>query len=375
MTKHLLLHLICLLGVCTSLNCEEPKLSCNYSTLKAKALEDLKFIEKTLLENHPGVYNTEDPNFVQLVKNGYESAVSQVDKLKSDDDYITLLQTYAKSFNDGHLGIKATNQKSPEKKNERSFSIEEVSPDITWITLPIFSPSKEQQVQLKEIINKMPSLRSKKKIVFDLRGNTGGNSEWGNEILSALFTKQYTKEKWYEAQKSVNVDWFVSDGNIEHVKNLLDSFQNNFGTNNEAFQAISKTYQGMLAAKAKGEHYYLEASPKPQEATQHAPNPVSAQIVLVIDRKCASACLDFIDNIKALKHNTVLVGEQTTADTFYLEIRHVVLPSGLADLWFPIKVYRNRPRGNNEPYLPNLSYPGDLNNTPALKKWLQTQLG
>jgi len=72
-----------------------------------------------------------------------------------------------------------------------------------------------------------------------------------------------------------------------------------------------------------------------------------------------------------MKYKTLLVGKTTAADTLYMERRHLKLPSGLAEIWFPIKVYRNRQRGHNEPYSPDIKYPGDLQDTANLKKWIQ----
>ena len=37
-------------------------------------VNDLDFIYKLILENHPGVYNNEDPNFCENLENSYEKA-------------------------------------------------------------------------------------------------------------------------------------------------------------------------------------------------------------------------------------------------------------------------------------------------------------
>jgi hypothetical protein len=37
-----------------------------------------------------------------------------------------------------------------------------------------------------------------------------------------------------------------------------------------------------------------------------------------------------------------------------MEVRTVDLPSGLGTFSYPIKVYRNRSRGDNVPYMPNI---------------------
>jgi len=65
----------------------------------------------------------------------------------------------------------------------------------------------------------------------------------------------------------------------------------------------------------------------------------------------------------------ILIGQKTKADRVYMEVRSLPLPSGSGTFFFPIKVYRNRPRLDNEPYVPNIEFK-DVANTPALKSFI-----
>jgi hypothetical protein len=53
----------------------------------------------------------------------------------------------------------------------------------------------------------------------------------------------------------------------------------------------------------------------------------------------------------------------------YMEVRSLPLPSGSGNFSFPIKVYRNRPRLDNEPYSPNIEFK-DVHNTAALQSFI-----
>ena len=64
------------------------------------------------------------------------------------------------------------------------------------------------------------------------------------------------------------------------------------------------------------------------------------------------------------------VGRTTNADSVYMEARYIDLPSGIAHLGFPTKVYRNRPRGNNQPYVPHQSWKGSMADTAGLERWI-----
>jgi hypothetical protein len=67
-----------------------------------------------------------------------------------------------------------------------------------------------------------------------------------------------------------------------------------------------------------------------------------------------SACLDFVDQIRLVPHS-VHVGQTTSADTVYIDIGLSVLPSGNRVV-IPLKVWRNRLRGNNEPWTPQVKF-------------------
>ncbi len=347
--------------------------SCDAGDLKARARKDLAFVKQTLLENHPGTYNSDDPDFVKLVNDGYTSAVTQVEGIKSEDDYIAVMQTYAALFDDGHLWIRSMNEKrAREQQPQRAFTISEgPMADGVWMTIPTFKIDAEQQKLFDDLIQKLPSYRTKKVIVFDLRGNTGGSSAWGHRLVTALFTKAYADEKLLTLDKDLSVDWRISKGNIENTQDIVKMMKESYGEGSKEYQDMQKIYLGMLAAQVKGQPYYHEAPVQSAPSNKSIQDPVKAEIVLVIDHRCGSACLDFIDLIKAMQHKTLLVGETTAADTLYMEVRPLQLPSGLAEIWFPTKVYRHRKRGSREPYVPDIKYPGNLQDTDSLKKWLQ----
>jgi hypothetical protein len=98
---------------------------------------------------------------------------------------------------------------------------------------------------------------------------------------------------------------------------------------------------------------------------------LASKVVLLTDGWCASACLDFADLLLAIpgvRH----VGAATYADAVYIDNRSVRLPSDLGWFGFSMKVYRGRPRGHNQPYVPTSPYEGMTWDTPTLQAWLIT---
>ncbi len=97
---------------------------------------------------------------------------------------------------------------------------------------------------------------------------------------------------------------------------------------------------------------------------------MTAKIVVIIDAFCMSATLDFIDTLKSIDQNIILLGESTDADSVYMEIRIADLPSGKGQFQFPIKMYRNRLRGHNVPYVPDMPYPQTITLPAEKDAWL-----
>lgn len=56
------------------------------------------------------------------------------------------------------------------------------------------------------------------------------------------------------------------------------------------------------------------------------------------------------------------MGKTTSADSLYMELRSIPVPSGKGFLNIPTKVYRNRPRGHNVPYVPDIPCNNDTIN-------------
>ena len=57
-----------------------------------------------------------------------------------------------------------------------------------------------------------------------------------------------------------------------------------------------------------------------------------------------------------------------------MDVRRIELPSKIGYLQIPLKVYRNRLRGHNQPYQPDIVYEGDIKDTPAVEAWLKQEV-
>ncbi len=246
---------------------------------------------------------------------------------------------------------------------------------LVWIAMPSFDVSSQSYAhqQLITIIDTLKAdqaqVRDTDIIVLDLRGNGGGSSLWSRDIANVIWGNDWVNT--HEAKGSEVVDWRASQGNLAQIESYEKEFRKN-GSNAEIVAMLESIVTGLRAARARGEALWRQVSEdEPSAQLQaEAANPVSGKVFVLTDHLCASACLDAVDLWTSL--GAVQVGQETSADTLYMEVRPQTLPSGRGDVVVPMKVYRGRPRGNNETHRPEHSFEGNMTDTQALKAWIRT---
>jgi hypothetical protein len=327
-------------------------------------LEDLDFIHEVILGNHPGVYNEEDPQFNTNLSKFYYTAREKMMQVSSIIEERQVINEFCDKFQDSHLWVnwRDSQPKDSLYKKVEKFSISYLSKDVVWLKIPTFDLSKDQQGDFTKLLEKLPNLACRQYIIFDLRGNQGGNSEYGSKLLGALFGKELTEQKICKANEHVYVDWRASEGNLQHISDLLLRYSNNW---------LLQIERGLKSSIAQNKKYYREMIYDSCNLKNFSEmnSPVKAKIIVIIDSSNVSAALDFIDELKIMDDSVLLVGQKTKADRLYIEVRSMPLPSGDGSFSFPIKVYRNRPRLDNEAYIPDIEYK-NITDTAALQKFV-----
>jgi hypothetical protein len=238
-----------------------------------------------------------------------------------------------------------------------------------WATLSGFSPDLVQRA-----IAEREKWRASRVIVLDVRGNTGGSSIWGYQLLAAFLGQPPPppEPRPYD-------EWRVSPGNLEFIEaQMVPMARKVYGADSRVLRELRRIGGGMRAALAGGKALYRhdvdfggpEATAAEIAALAGAlPVPSAEQVFLVTDGRCVSACLDFVD--QALRYPRVTqVGLATDADSPYTEVRpDIPLPSGLASLSLAMTVFRDRPR-TWKPFLPRHLYAGKIDDTPSVERWV-----
>ena len=205
-------------------------------------------------------------------------------------------------------------------------------------------------------------IREAPAVVFDLRGNGGGSSAWISALARTLWGEAEVRAR---APQSLAVDWRASEKNIA----MIEEYRVLMGSNPEVLAWLTAAADGMRAARAEGRPLWRE----PEEegappAPPAGPTPMKARTWVLTDAGCASACLDAVDLLKAL--GATHVGQETSADTVYMEVREEPLPDSRVTARIPVKVYRGRPRGDNETLVPVHEWTGDLSDSAGIEAWL-----
>ncbi|WP_292036569.1 MULTISPECIES: S41 family peptidase [unclassified Brevundimonas] len=239
-----------------------------------------------------------------------------------------------------------------------------------WISTPSFNgdPSGEVHARLTALIadmkTKQGALRLAPYVVLDLRGNGGGSSHWSELMAQILWG-----DDWMIAHvepTATAVEWRASDGNIAQISDFLGQLRASNGSP-EYIAWAENAVNGMKAAQAAGQVYWRSANEEaPADAAPPpaAPQLMAGRVYVLTDSRCGSACLDAVDLWKAA--GALQVGRETSADTVYMDTRNPILPSGLAQIALPMKVYRGRARGSNEPQRPFYVIEGDMSDDAAL---------
>jgi hypothetical protein len=239
-----------------------------------------------------------------------------------------------------------------------------------WIDMSSFDTdpaSADGQALTKlnaDIANQAQALRNAPRIVFDLRGNRGGSSAWVQQAAEAIWGAGAVASK---APRSEVVDWRVSDANIATLQHYREIFAPQRTTNPMPYDLVVRVLFGLEDARRRGASLWRQADDPADTEKSGASYAVRAKVFVLTDHRCVSACLNAVDLLTSL--GAVHIGQETSADTNYIEVREETLADG-TNFVLPMKVYRGRPRGSNVPAKPQKPWAGDISDTAALQKWV-----
>jgi hypothetical protein len=232
-----------------------------------------------------------------------------------------------------------------------------------WIALqglddaaaPVVAAVREQSAQL----------RAAAIVVLDMRGNGGGNSQFGDQIARVLFGEARFNHLIRGGEDCGTV-WRVSPRNLATMRDYITRFAR---TNPEFARGMRDVVERAERAQAAGEEFTGRTTCESGRAAPGTPPPQAAagRIVLLTDNACFSSCLIVADNFRRL--GALHVGQATDAATHYFEVREERLPSGLS-YFSTLQAFSPASAAQLGPFDPDLRYDLDIAGTADLEAWV-----
>lgn len=242
-----------------------------------------------------------------------------------------------------------------------------------WLGIPTLNAANPQalaalEAMMKGIELSADQVRSAKYFVIDLRGNSGGNTFVALRVLNAIWGEGTVTSV---RPRNLRAQWRASPENREYLQGVVPILERLFGASSLPASGLKQIVTGFSAAIEHNQPLYINSDEyailyEQRHSDQYR---VTAQPFLLTDGACVSSCLNLVDLMLRLPR-VVQIGDETGADTYYLENRPASLPTGHAVLQFPMKLYTNRERLKNASHLPSVKWKGQMVDTDGLESWI-----
>lgn len=249
------------------------------------------------------------------------------------------------------------------------------SDGVLWIRAANFHLNADGARALDAMLGEIRRLKNVRVIVFDARGNGGGDSSVGGRIFMAATGGIEYDHHGVEKLPRVYAQWRVSDVSVTTAADHIQRAKSVYGQRSPRVDRALAFWEGLRRARSARQSWYEQWEgpewgyrvDRDEIIRRHGKlKGFSGRVILVTDSHCASACLDFADTVR-LVPGAVHVGKTTGADSVYIDTGSVVMPSGNR-LWMPLKVWRNRLRGNNEPLVPDVTLDCDMSDDACVQR-------
>ncbi|MGJ7918275.1 S41 family peptidase [Massilia sp. LXY-6] len=247
----------------------------------------------------------------------------------------------------------------------RPVGLSTLAPDKRWVGMPDFNGARSAAAY-EALYPKLAALPKSGWVVFDLRGNGGGDSTWGSRALAALYGEAYARQLSSMGDAS---KYLIADAATASLLKRYIAAPEYAASKAESEDELAKVEAAMRA----GERMALvagEAGAAPAPAVLRRPH--GPRVAAVIDRGCFSSCMAFLQQLQAMG-DTVVLGESTLGYSPFGEIKLFELPSGHGVLRIPLAIYRTA-RETREPFVPDYPFGGNMADDDALQKWVEATL-
>jgi hypothetical protein len=237
-----------------------------------------------------------------------------------------------------------------------------------WVGMPNFDGAKSGSLY-DALYARLATVKDARWIVFDLRGNGGGDSSLGQRALAVLYGAPYADQL---AEAGGMQKFLIADATTIA---LLEGYMkaSEFADATDEFaQELAAVRAAMSAGRKLAQVSGPAALPDAPLPPLDVPRTRGPRLAAIIDRNCFSSCMNFVQQIQATG-DAVLLGEPTLGYSPYGEIARIDLPSGHGSLRVPSALF-NTAQATREPFVPDYPYAGSMADDAALAAWVGRML-
>jgi hypothetical protein len=240
-----------------------------------------------------------------------------------------------------------------------------------WVQIGNFKEETSLKALESELLAKQSLLRSAPYVVFDLRGNGGGNSTWGGRFAAILWSADAVEGRRLAEQSSNPADhgkfWRRSRAAAAKMHAAADGYT----ADGPDFADIAKYWRelGDTIAAAKEDGLYQDECCRPKPIPSVVPKPLyTGKVFVVTDAGCFSSCVVVLNTLKRM--GAIQVGEPSGQNEVFGEsVGPFTLPSGLGWYRVPASIIR-QPRSSLGGLPPDVRWQGAMDDDAGLHGWI-----
>jgi hypothetical protein len=240
-----------------------------------------------------------------------------------------------------------------------------------WVQLGNFKEETALKALETELLAGQDRFRSAPFVVFDLRGNGGGNSTWGGRFASILWGADAVEGRRLAEQSSNPADHGKYWRRSKAAAAKMHAAAAEYAAEGPDFADIAKYWRelGDTIAAAKDDGLYQDECCRPKPRPAVVPRPQYAgKVFVVTDAGCFSSCVVVMNTLKRM--GAIQVGEASGQNEVYGEsVGPFSLPSGLGWYRVPASIIR-QPRSSLGGLPPDIPWPGAMDDDQGLRAWV-----
>ena len=240
-----------------------------------------------------------------------------------------------------------------------------------WVRFGNFKNETALKALESELLAKQAMLRSAPYVVFDLRGNGGGNSTWGERFASILWGKEAVEARRLATQSSNPADHGKYWRRSQAAAAKMHAAAAEYASQGPDFVDIARYWRelGDTIAAAKEDGLYQDECCRPKPRPSLVPKSAyTGKVFVLTDAGCFSSGVVVMNTLKRM--GAIQVGEASGQNEVYGEsVGPFNLPSGLGWYRIPVSIIR-QPRSSLGGLPPDIRWTGRMDDDRGLREWI-----